>query len=99
MSDRTSGAVPSARHATGVAGLEDILNGGLPRNRLYLIKGSPGVGKTTLALQFLREGARQGERVLYFTLSETEDEIRQVADSHGWTFDGVDLFQLSNAEQ
>jgi len=89
----------TARHATGIAGLDDILSGGLPRNRLYLVKGAPGVGKTTLALQFLAEGVRQGERVLYITLSETEAEIRQVADSHGWDLKGINLFELSNAEQ
>ncbi|HEY8079289.1 MAG TPA: ATPase domain-containing protein, partial [Labilithrix sp.] len=73
-----------ARQRTGIYGLDDILGGGLPQNRVYLVKGEPGVGKTTLALQFLLEGARAGERVLYITLSETEAEIRQVADSHRW---------------
>jgi circadian clock protein KaiC len=87
------------RQQTGVAGLDDILRGGLPKNRLYLVKGPPGVGKTTLALQFLMDGARQGERVLYITLSETEDEIRQVADSHNWSLEGIDLYELSSAEQ
>jgi circadian clock protein KaiC len=91
--------VPAPRASTGIAGLDDILGGGLPCNRLYLIKGSPGVGKTTLSLQFLMEGARAGESVLYITLSETETEIRQVARSHGWTLDGIDLFELSSAEQ
>jgi circadian clock protein KaiC len=90
---------PIGRDATGIVGLDDVLGGGLPSNRLYLIKGEPGVGKTTLALQFLLEGARRGERVLYITLSETEEEIRQVADSHGWSLDGVDLYELSSAEQ
>jgi circadian clock protein KaiC len=92
-------SIDRTRQATGIPGLDDILGGGLPRNRLYLVKGTPGVGKTTLALQFLRDGARLGERVLYITLSETEDEIRQVGDSHGWDFEGIDLFELSNAEQ
>jgi circadian clock protein KaiC len=87
------------RASTGVSGLDDVLSGGLPVNRLYLIQGNPGVGKTTLALQFLMAGARAGERVLYVTLSETEAEIRQVAESHGWDLSGVDLFELSNAEQ
>jgi circadian clock protein KaiC len=87
------------RHATGIAGLDDVLGGGFPRNRMYLVKGEPGVGKTTLALQFLLDGARAGERVLYITLSETEDEIRQVADSHGWSLDGIHLYELSSAEQ
>jgi len=87
------------RAATGVDGLDDVLGGGFPVHRLYLVRGNPGVGKTTLALQFLLEGARAGERVLYITLSETEREIRQVAASHKWSLDGVSLFELSSAEQ
>jgi circadian clock protein KaiC len=87
------------RVATGIAGLDDILNGGLPSRRLYLVQGTPGVGKTTLALQFLLEGIRKGERVLYITLSETEEEINQVAASHGWTLQGIHLYELSMAEQ
>lgn len=87
------------RDRTGVTGIDDVLGGGLPANRLYLVKGEPGVGKTTLALQFLLEGKRLGERVLYVTLSETKEEIRQVSESHGWSLDGVDLFELSSAEQ
>lgn len=87
------------RAGTGIAGLDDVLQGGLPPNRMYLIKGSPGVGKTTLAIQFLLEGIRRGERALYITLSETEQEIRQVADSHGWSLDGLDMFELSVAEE
>ncbi len=89
----------TGRDRTGVDGLDDVLGGGLPSNRVYLCKGEPGVGKTTLALQFLREGVRAGERTLYITLSETESEIRQVADSHGWSLDGIDLYELSSAEQ
>src|SRR6187402_3143074 len=87
------------RAATGIAGLDDILGGGLPVHRLYLVHGSPGVGKTTLALQFLIDGARRGESTLYITLSETEAEIRQVAESHGWSLRGINLFELSSAEQ
>lgn len=89
----------SVRDGTGIAGLDDILGGGLPTNRLYLVKGTPGVGKTTLALQFLMAGASKNERALYITLSETEEEIRQVADSHGWSLAGIELFELSSAEQ
>jgi circadian clock protein KaiC len=73
--------------ATGIPGLDDILCGGLTANRLYLIEGVPGSGKTTLALQYLLEGARLGESVLYVTLSETEEELRAMARSHGWTLD------------
>ncbi len=78
----------------GVAGLDDILGGGLTPNRLYLLEGMPGSGKTTLAFQFLMAGARQGESVLYVTLSETEEEIRAVAQSHGWSLDGIHVREL-----
>src|SRR5438270_12397415 len=76
-----------ARAATGVEGLDHILAGGLQRGRVYLIEGSPGTGKTTIATQFLLTGAKAGERGLYITLSETEDELRDSAASHGWSFD------------
>ena len=89
----------SSRAKTGVAGLDEVLCGGLPRNRLYLIQGMPGVGKTTLALQFLLEGVRQGEPVLYITLSETKEELLEVADSHQWDLSGVTLFELSALEE
>ncbi len=82
---------------TGIPGLDDVLNGGLPKNRLYLIMGDPGAGKTTIGLHFLREGQRLGERVLYIALSETRDEIEDVASSHGWSLDGVDIFEYSAA--
>lgn len=82
------------RAATGVHGLDDVLNGGFVPNRLYLVEGMPGSGKTTVALQFLLEGVRLGEAVLYVSLSETEDEMRAVADSHGWNLDGVTLREL-----
>ena len=84
---------------TGVPGLDEILRGGLPANRLYLLKGSPGVGKTTIALQFLLEGLRIGQKSLYITLSETRDEIAAVARSHGWNIDGLAIFELSALEQ
>jgi circadian clock protein KaiC len=81
--------------STGISGLDQILHGGLPRNRLHLIEGEPGTGKTTLALQFLLEGRRAGEDNLYVTLSETTDELNHVAASHGWSLDGIVTFQLA----
>jgi circadian clock protein KaiC len=83
---------------TGVTGLDDILAGGLPRNRLYLVEGVPGSGKTTLALQFLQAGAAAGETVLYVTLSETEEELRAVAESHGWDLAGIAVRELTPSE-
>jgi circadian clock protein KaiC len=82
----------------GVPGLDAILGGGLPARRLYLVKGDPGVGKTTLAMQFLMEGARQGEVGLYVTLSETKEEIEVVARSHGWDLTKIHLYELSSIE-
>lgn len=80
---------------TGVAGLDDILNGGLSYGHTFLIEGEPGAGKTTIALQFLRTGAAAGERTLYVTLSETADELRDSAASYGWTLDpSIELFEL-----
>ena len=84
--------------STGVNGLDDILAGGLTRRRLYLVEGVPGSGKTTLAMQFLMAGASAGESVLYVTLSETGEELRAVAKSHGWGLEGVDLREFSSAE-
>jgi len=86
------------RISTGSEGLDDILGGGLDPNRMYLYEGSPGSGKTTLALQFLLEGVRQGERVLYVTLSETLQELKLVAKRHGWTLDGIDVLELVTPE-
>ncbi len=85
--------------ATGIAGLDTILCGGLPRQRLYLVDGNPGVGKTTLALQFLLQGVRENERCLYVTLSETVAELDSVARSHGWTLEGIDIIELSAIER
>ena len=80
--------------AIGITGLDDVLGGGLERGRTYLVEGSPGTGKTTIALQFLIAGAASGERCLYITLSETEDELRATAASHGWALDGLDIYEL-----
>ncbi len=79
---------------TGIEGFDAILGGGLPRNRLYVIEGDPGTGKTTLALQFLLEGIRAGESGLYVTLSETHDELEEVARSHAWSIEGLRLLEL-----
>ena len=81
--------------ATGILGLDEILYGGLPSNHLYLIDGVPGTGKTTLALQFLLEGAKHGEKGLYITLSESRRELEEVARSHGWSLDGIEIFELA----
>lgn len=87
------------RAATGVAGLDHVLQGGFPAGRMYLIEGAPGAGKTTLALQFLLEGARHGERGVYVTLSETEGELRAVAASHGWDLGAITVCDLQTQEQ
>lgn len=87
------------RISTGNPGLDAILRGGIPANRLYLVEGSPGSGKTTLALEFLLQGRSQGERGLYITLSETKNELEVVAASHGWTLEGMDIFELSSADE
>jgi circadian clock protein KaiC len=80
---------------TGVEGLDEILAGGLQRGRVYLIEGSPGTGKTTIATQFLLAGAKAGEKGLYITLSETEEELRESAGSHGWSFDApLSIYEL-----
>jgi circadian clock protein KaiC len=93
MAVQTSVAEPD-RVLTGVEGLDDILGGGLDSNRIYLIEGRPGAGKTTLALQFLLEGVRRDEKGLYVTLSESETELRLVAARHGWSLDAISIFQL-----
>jgi circadian clock protein KaiC len=96
-STRLANFVPESRLRTGVAGLDDILGGGFPENHLYLLDGEPGTGKTTFAMQYLREGAAHGERCLYVTLSESRDELTGVAASHGWTLDGIDVYELAAA--
>lgn len=87
-----------SRSSTGIPGLDDILGGGLPSEHLYLVEGTPGSGKTTLALQFLRRGVEEGEKGLYITLSETKEELTTVAASHGWSLDGLEIFELVTDE-
>lgn len=87
------------RASTGIEGLDYILGGGFPVNRMYLLEGDPGAGKTTMALQFLLAGARNGEPGVYATLSETEEELRDVAASHGWSLDGITICELQTAEE
>jgi len=83
------------RASTGVAGLDHVLGGGLARNRLHLLEGSPGTGKTTIALQFLLAGAANGEVGIYVSLAETERELREGAGSHGWTIgNNIEIMEL-----
>jgi circadian clock protein KaiC len=85
--------------SSGIAGLDHVLRGGLPAERLYLVQGDPGVGKTTLALQFLLEGLRLGERCMYVTFSETRSEVEGVARSHGWSLDGLAFFEFEELQK
>ena len=86
-------AQPQNVAGTGIEGLDHILVGGLPRNRVYLVQGDPGVGKTTLGLQFLLEGIRLGETAMYITLSETAEELHAVAQSHGWDIEKLHIYE------
>ncbi len=88
-----------ARSPTGIAGLDDILGGGFISDRLYLLEGDPGAGKTTLATEFLMDGARRGESGLYVTLSETREELVASADSHGWNLDGIEILEVMPQDQ
>ena len=99
MNDRThSTSKREQRAQLGIAGLDYILDGGLPVNHLYLIEGNPGTGKTTLALQYLIEGRAKGETGLYVTLSESQAELTEVATSHGWTLDGIEIHQMESLD-
>src|SRR5690348_10887000 len=84
---------------TGVSGLDDVLRSGLPPKCLFMMSGAPGTGKTTLAMQFLLSGVRDGERCLYVTLSESQREIAMVAESHGWDLRGLQICELIPSEQ
>jgi circadian clock protein KaiC len=96
MQPRTSELTeqPNGQAMMGIRGLDNVLGGGLERRRVFLLEGSPGTGKTTVATQFLIAGAAVGERTLYITLSETEEELRVGAQSHGWDLSGIDIFEL-----
>jgi circadian clock protein KaiC len=87
------------RAPSGIAGLDQILGGGFPRNRIYLVSGPPGSGKTTLALRFLMEGRERGESGIYVALSETDHELRDVASSHGWSLEGLSICDLQNSQE
>lgn len=86
---------PKHRVSTGIAGLDDILGGGLTPQRIYLVEGSPGAGKTTLGLQFLLDGVAKNESGLYITLSETADELAAVAASHDWDIGALSVYELA----
>lgn len=87
------------RLSTGIEGLDDILTGGLPKGHLYLVEGDPGTGKTTVALQYLMEGARVGEKGIYVTLSESKLELEQVARSHGWDISPITIFEMIPSDE
>ena len=99
ISERPEDADAGCLVATGIPGLDDILGGGLTADRVYLVQGNPGSGKTTLAIQYLLEGARRGEAGLYVTLSETRSELDAVARSHGWSLDAITILELVAPEE
>src|SRR5262245_689955 len=84
--------------STGIEGFDDILFGGLPVGRLYLIDGDPGSGKTTLAMQFLLAGVQAGDSCLFVTLSETEQELREAARTHQWSLDGIEILEITSVD-
>ena len=84
---------------TGVPGLDSVMGGGYPGQHMFLVEGDPGTGKTTVALQFLLEGVKRGEKGLYVTLSESAEELKLVAASHGWSLDGIEIFELMPDEE
>jgi circadian clock protein KaiC len=98
MSDESCAPTVDANAASGIAGLDEILAGGFTPRRLYLVEGVPGSGKTTLAMQFLMEGVRRGEPVLYVTLSETREELESTAASHGWSLEGITIREVVPTE-
>jgi len=98
MPEKNKRRTAGSRPASGIAGLDDVLNGGFARGRTFLLEGNPGTGKTTVAMQFLLAGAKAGERGLYITMSETENELRIAADTHGWELGDIDIFELAPPE-
>ncbi|HEX5006884.1 MAG TPA: ATPase domain-containing protein [Hyphomonadaceae bacterium] len=94
MARKEAGTGKPELKKTGIEGLDDVLGGGLSPGRCFLLEGNPGTGKTTIATQFLLEGRAAGEKGLYITLSETEDELRESAASHGWLLEGIEIFEL-----
>ncbi|MCC6681384.1 MAG: AAA family ATPase [Phycisphaeraceae bacterium] len=94
-SEQSNSGVP--RTPSGLAGLDYILGGGFVQNRIHLVCGDPGTGKSTLCMHFLMDGARRGQRVLYATLLQTEQDIRLMAEAHGWSLDGVTLIEQNPA--
>ena len=98
VSKKTAGAAPEHGVPTGSEALDDIFAGGYARSRVHLIEGRPGSGKTTLALQFLMAARERGERTLYITLSEGRNELLDAASTHGWSLDGIEIYELIPAE-
>lgn len=98
MPNRPQDDVLVERLSTGVAGLDDVLNGGLPANRVYLLEGDPGTGKTTLSIQFMLQGLQTNERVLYVTLSESRAELAASAASHGFSLEGIAIREYVSEE-
>jgi circadian clock protein KaiC len=92
-------AAAPLRISTGIAGFDEVLGGGLPQGHLYLLEGESGAGKTTVGLQFLKEGREHGEATLWISLSETQHELRQIAESHGWSLEGVELCNPMTAKR
>ena len=92
-------APKTTRCSSGCPGLDDVLGGGLPVGHFYLVEGEPGTGKTTLALQFVTEGTKRGERVLYVTLSESRDELLAVAENHGLVLDESAVLEVRPSDQ
>src|SRR5512142_905084 len=99
MPEDTRTPSTTTRCSMGSPGMDEVLGGGLPSGHFYLLEGEPGTGKTTLALQFMIEGLRQGETVLYVTLSESRRDLMVVADAHKFNLEGMNTLELLPGEQ